>query len=136
VPRVIKINHIGLATAGIEEALRVFSDGLGIEVAGGEELPGDMTRVAFAPLGESRLEFLEPINSEGPVQKFLEKRGPGIHHICLEVEDLPGMLDRLRRLGVELIDEQPRPGAHGTMVAFIHPKSANGVLIELVETNM
>ncbi len=110
--------------------------GWGFEVAGGEDLPGDMTRVAFAPLGESRLEFLEPVNGEGPVQKFLEKRGPGIHHICFEVEDLPGMLDRLRRLGVELIDEQPRPGAHGTLVAFIHPKSANGVLIELVETNM
>jgi methylmalonyl-CoA epimerase len=134
VPRVIKINHIGLATAGIEEALRVFGDGLGIEVTGGEDLPGDMTRVVFAPLGESRLEFLEPINGEGPVQKFLEKRGPGIHHICLEVEDLPGMLDRLRLLGIELIDEQPRLGAHGTQVAFIHPKSANGVLIELVET--
>jgi methylmalonyl-CoA epimerase len=134
VPRVIKINHIGLATASIEDALRVFGDGLGIEAAGGEDIPGDMTRVTFAPLGESRLEFLEPINGEGPVQKFLEKRGPGIHHICLEVEDLPGILERLRSLGVELIDEQPRPGAHGTMVAFIHPKSANGVLIELVES--
>jgi methylmalonyl-CoA epimerase len=131
---VIKINHIGLATAGIEEALRVFGEGLGLEVTGEEDIPGDMTRVTFAPLGESRLEFLEPIDGEGPVQKFLEKRGPGIHHICLEVEDLPGMLDRLRSLGVELVDEQPRPGAHGTMVAFVHPKSANGVLVELVET--
>ena len=133
VPRVIRINHIGLATASIEDALRLFSDGLGIATAGGEDVQGDMTRVTFAPLGESRLEFLEPLDGEGPVQKFLEKRGPGIHHICLEVEDLPGMLDRLRALGIELVDEQPRPGAHGTSVAFIHPKSANGVLIELVE---
>jgi methylmalonyl-CoA epimerase len=123
-----------LATESIEEALRVFGDGLGLQVTGGEDIPADMTRVTFAPLGESRLEFLEPINGEGPVQKFLEKRGPGIHHICLEVEDLPGMLDRLRSLGVELVDEQPRPGAHGTLVAFVHPKSANGVLVELVET--
>jgi methylmalonyl-CoA epimerase len=129
----VKINHIGLATESIEEALRVFGKGLGLEVSGSEDVPGDMTRVTFAPLGESRLEFLEPLGEEGPVQKFLEKRGPGIHHICLEVEDLPGILERLRGQGVELIDQEPRPGAHGTMVAFVHPKAANGVLVELVE---
>ena len=112
----------------------MFGDGLGLEVSEGEDVPGDQTRVTFAPLGESRLEFLEPINGEGPVQKFLEKRGPGIHHICLEVEDLAGLLDRLRSQGVELIDEEPRPGAHGSLVAFVHPKSANGVLVELMET--
>jgi methylmalonyl-CoA epimerase len=134
VPRVIKINHIGLATSSIDEALRIFGDGLGLEVSASEDVPGDMTRVAFAPLGESRLEFIEPMDGEGPVQKFLEKRGPGIHHICLEVEDLPGLLDRLRSQGIELVDQEPRPGAHGTMVAFIHPKAANGVLVELVET--
>jgi methylmalonyl-CoA epimerase len=129
----VKINHIGLATESIEEALRVFGKGLGLEVSGSEDVPGDMTRVTFAPLGESRLEFLEPLGEEGPVQKFLEKRGPGIHHICLEVEDLPGILERLRGQGVDLIDQEPRPGAHGTMVAFVHPKAANGVLVELVE---
>jgi len=122
-----------LATASIEEALRIFGDGLGLEVSGGEDVPGDMTRVVFAPVGESRLEFLEPLEGEGPVQKFLEKRGPGIHHICLEVEDLPGLLDRLKSRGIDLVDQKPRPGAHGTIVAFIHPKAANGVLIELVE---
>jgi len=122
-----------LATASIEEALRIFGDGLGLEVLGGEDVPGDMTRVVFAPVGESRLEFLEPLEGEGPVQKFLEKRGPGIHHICLEVEDLPGLLDRLKSRGIDLVDQEPRPGAHGTMVAFVHPKAANGVLIELVE---
>ncbi|HST04513.1 MAG TPA: methylmalonyl-CoA epimerase [Chloroflexia bacterium] len=134
-PRVIRINHIGLATESISDALRVFGDGLGMEIAGGEVVPGDNVRVLFAPVGESRFEFLEPVGDEGPVHKFLEKRGPGIHHICLEVEDLRGMLDHLSALGVELIDSQPRPGAHGTMVAFVHPKSANGVLIELVETH-
>jgi len=133
-PRVIRINHIGLATEGIEEALRVFGEGLGLVVSEAEKVPGDRVRVAFAPVGESRFEFLEPLGDEGPVQKFLEKRGPGIHHICLEVEDLPGMLARMESLGVELIDREPRPGAHGTLVAFIHPKSANGVLVELVET--
>ncbi len=133
-PRVVRINHIGLATDGITGALTMFGDGLGLNLSEVHEVPGDRVRVTFAPVGESRFEFLEPVGDEGPLQKFLEKRGPGIHHICLEVEDLPGMLARLDALGVELIDREPRPGAHGTLVAFVHPKSANGVLVELVET--
>ncbi len=133
-PRVIRINHIGLATEGIENALQVFGEGLGLSMSNPDEVPGDRVRATFAPVGESRFEFLEPVGDEGPLQKFLEKRGPGIHHICLEVEDLPGMLARMEALGVELIDHEPRPGAHGTQVAFIHPKSANGVLVELVES--
>ena len=134
-PRIIRINHIGLATASMEEALRVFSDGLGLDLDDTEDVPGDHVRVSFFPVGESRFEFLEPLGAEGPVQKFIEKRGPGIHHICLEVEDLAGMLDRLREHNVELIDQEPRPGAHGTTVAFVHPKAANGVLVELVESS-
>jgi methylmalonyl-CoA epimerase len=135
VPRIVRINHIGLATDSIDEALRVFSDGLGLRMDDTEDVPGDAVRVTFAPLGESRFEFLEPIGEEGPVQKFIEKRGPGIHHICLEVEDLSGMLKQLRAHNVELIDQEPRPGAHGTTVAFVHPRAANGVLIELVESS-
>jgi methylmalonyl-CoA epimerase len=134
VPRIIRVNHIGLATASIDEALRVFSDGLGLQMDDTEVVPGDAVRVTFAPVGESRFEFLEPVGQEGPLHKFLDKRGPGIHHICLEVEDLRGMLERLGENNVELIDHEPRPGAHGTLVAFIHPRAANGVLIELVET--
>lgn len=134
-PRVIKINHIGLATADISESLSVFSGGMGLAVAGTDDVPGDAVRVTFLPVGESRLEVLEPVGDEGPLQKFLANRGPGIHHICLEVEDLPGMLARLREQGVELIDNEPRPGAHGTLVAFVHPKAANGVLVELVESS-
>ena len=134
-PRVIKVNHIGLATADIEHALRVFSDGLGLESSGDEYVPGDAVWVTFMPVGDSRFELLEGVGEEGPVQKFLAQRGPGIHHICLEVEDLPGMLTRLQSCGIELIDTEPRPGAHGTLVAFVHPKSANGVLIELVESS-
>jgi methylmalonyl-CoA/ethylmalonyl-CoA epimerase len=133
-PRVIRINHIGLATEGIDDALMVFGEGLGLSLSNPEDVPADRVRVTFAPVGEARFEFLEPVGDEGPVQKFLEKRGPGIHHICLEVEDLPGMLAQLDSLGVELIDREPRPGAHGTLVAFVHPKSATGVLVELVET--
>ena len=134
-PRIIRINHIGLATASIDEALRVFSDGFGLRAEDTEDVPGDYVRATFVPVGESRFEFLQPLDDEGPVQKFLDKRGPGIHHICLEVEDLPGMLDRLREHNVELIDQEPRAGAHGTLVAFVHPKSANGVLVELVESS-
>jgi methylmalonyl-CoA/ethylmalonyl-CoA epimerase len=119
----------------MEAALNVFRDGLGLEEAGGEEVAGDAVRVSFLPLGEARLELLEPVGAEGPVQKFLANRGPGVHHICLEVEDLAGMLQRLKQRGVELIDQEPRRGAHDTLVAFVHPKSANGVLVELVESS-
>ncbi len=134
-PRVIRVNHIGLAASDMAQALQVFSDGMGLPVAGDELVPGDAVRVTFLPVGESRIEFLEPVGEEGPVQKFIEKRGPGMHHICLEVEDLPGMLARLKERGVELIDQEPRPGAHGSLVAFVHPRSASGVLVELVESS-
>lgn len=134
-PRIVKINHIGLATQGIREALELFSEGLGLPVSGFEDVPGDGVRVAFLPLGESRLEMLEPLGESGPLHKFLEKRGEGIHHICIEVDDLPAILARLGERGVELIDSEPRLGAHGSSVAFIHPKGAHGVLIELVESS-
>lgn len=134
-PRIIKINHIGLAVESINEALGFYSGGMGMEVSGQEDVTSDAVNAAFLPLGESRLELLEPVGESGPLQKFLANRGPGIHHICLEVEDLPGILARLRERGVQLIDEEPRRGAHGSLVAFVHPKSANGVLIELVESS-
>jgi methylmalonyl-CoA epimerase len=133
-PRVLRINHIGLATDSLSQALAVFSDGLGLSVAGEADVPSDSVHVSFLPVGESRLEILEPLGEEGPVQKFLANRGPGIHHICLEVEDLAGLLEQLKRNGIELIDRAPRAGAHGTQVAFIHPKAASGVLVELVES--
>jgi methylmalonyl-CoA/ethylmalonyl-CoA epimerase len=119
----------------MDAALNIFRDGLGLDELGGEYVESDAVRVSFLPLGESRLELLEPVGEEGPVQKFLANRGPGVHHICLEVDDLRGMLLRLKERGVELIDQEPRRGAHGTLVAFVHPKSANGVLVELVEAS-
>ncbi len=133
-PRIIRINHIGLAVRSIEQALGVFSDGMGLSLSGQEFVSSDAVRVAFLPIGESRLELVEPVGESGPVHKFLASRGEGVHHICLEVEDLPGLLAQLRSNGVELIDNEPRPGAHGSMVAFIHPRSANGVLLELTES--
>jgi methylmalonyl-CoA mutase C-terminal domain/subunit len=134
-PRIIKINHIGLAVESITQALGIFSEGLGLQVDGMENVETDGVAVAFLPVGESRLELLQPLGHEGPVQKFLQNRGEGVHHVCLEVEDLPGLLAQLRQGGVELVDNEPRGGAHGSQVAFIHPRSVNGVLIELVESN-
>jgi len=134
-PRIIKIHPIGLAVESIEQALGAFADGLGLSVTGGEYVAADAVRVAFLPVGQSRFELLEPVGDIGPVQKFLANRVQVVHHICLEVEDLPGLLSQLKAAGVELIDSKPRPGAHGSLVAFIHPKSANGVLIDLVESS-
>lgn len=134
-PRIIRINHIGLAVTDLQGALTTYADGLGLPLSGHDEVASDAVNVVFLPIGESRLELLSPSGESGPVQKFLANRGEGIHHICLEVEDLAGMLAALREQGVELIDDEPRPGAHGTLVAFIHPKSAHGVLIELVESS-
>lgn len=132
--RILKLNHIGIATDATSSALDFFGAGLGLPDGGSEWDPQDQVKVRFLPVGESRIELLEPVGDEGPIQKFLQNRGPGIHHICLEVDDLPGMLAHLKQRGVRLIDSEPRPGAHGTLVAFIHPKSTSGVLIELVQT--
>jgi methylmalonyl-CoA epimerase len=130
---VTRISHLGIATADVNASLNFLAEGLGLQVGGSEVVESDAVRVSFIPVGESRLELLEPVGEEGPVQKYLAARGPGIHHICLEVDDLEGMLSQLREKGITLIDTQPRRGAHGTLVAFVHPKSANGILIELVQ---
>src|SRR5689334_12677488 len=130
-PRIIRINHIGLAAQ--DGAAAAFWQALGLPLAGSETVPGDRVTVSFLPVGESRIEVLEPVGEEGPVQKFLANRGEGMHHLCLEVEDLAGMLRQLAAAGVELVDPEPRPGAHGSQVAFLHPRATHGVLIELME---
>jgi methylmalonyl-CoA epimerase len=127
-----KIDHIGIVVHSIEEALQVYKGALGIELTDVEEVPEQAVRVAFLPVGESEIELVEPLTASSGVARFLEKRGEGVHHICLEVEDIEATLDHLADKGVRLIDEQPRQGAHGR-VAFLHPKSTHGVLIELIE---
>ncbi|MCS7287371.1 MAG: methylmalonyl-CoA epimerase [Anaerolineae bacterium] len=129
----MKIDHIAIAVHSLEEALRVYRDLLGLELKGVEQVPEQGVRIAFLPVGETRLELLEPLSTESPVAKFLEKRGEGIHHICFEVEDLEKTLQDLAGKGVKLIDEQPRIGAHGRKMAFVHPKSLHGVLLELYQ---
>ena len=131
----MKINHLGIATKGIEEALKFWEDALGLENVHTEVVEDQKVRVAMLPVGESRIELLEPISEDSPISKFLEKRGGGIHHIAVEVEDIEAALAKLKRTGARLIDEKPRIGAEGCLVAFVHPASANGVLLELVQEN-
>ncbi|HVE56532.1 MAG TPA: methylmalonyl-CoA epimerase [Pyrinomonadaceae bacterium] len=131
----MKINHLGIATKDISEALKFWVGALGLENVHTETVADQKVRVAMLPLGESRIELLEPTSEDSPITKFLEKRGGGIHHIAVEVEDIDAALAKLKREGARLIDEKPRIGAEGCLVAFVHPSSANGVLLELVQEN-
>lgn len=130
----MKINHLGIATKGIEEALKFWDDALGLENVHTEVVEDQKVRVAMLPIGESRVELLEPTSEDSPISKFLEKRGGGIHHIAVEVEDIVASLARLKEKGMRLIDESPRIGAEGCLVAFVHPAASGGVLLELVQT--
>ena len=129
----MKINHLGIATKDIDEALGFWSEALGLENVHTEVVEDQKVRVAMLPLGESRIELLEPTSNDSPISKFLEKRGGGIHHIAVEVADIGESLAKLKEKGMRLIDEKPRIGAEGCLVAFVHPSSANGVLLELVQ---
>jgi len=131
----MKINHLGIATKGIDEALKFWQDALGLENIHTEIVEDQKVRVAMLPIGESRIELLEPTSDDSPITKFLEKRGGGIHHIAVEVEDIRAALLKLKAQGARLIDESPRIGAEGCLVAFVHPSSANGVLLELVQSD-
>ena len=130
----MKINHLGIATKDIDEALKFWSDALGLENVHTEIVEDQKVRVAMLPIGDSRIELLEPTSEDSPISKFLEKRGPGIHHIAVEVDDIAASLAQLKSQGMRLIDENPRIGAEGCLVAFVHPSSTNGVLLELVQT--
>ena len=129
----MKINHLGIATRGIDEALKFWGNALGLENIHTETVEDQKVRVAMLPIGESRIELLEPTSEDSPISKFLEKRGGGIHHIAVEVEDIEAALAKLKAEGMRLIDEKPRVGAENCLVAFVHPSSANGVLLELVQ---
>ncbi len=126
-----KIDHIGVAVASLDETMPFYRDQLGMAVKGVEEVMEQKVRVAFLQIGESKIELLEPTSEESPVAKFLEKSGPGIHHIAYEVADIEAAIAKLQQDGVRMIDAVPRNGAHGTRIAFVHPKSSTGVLTEL-----
>lgn len=129
----MKVDHIGIATRKLDEALALWQDALGLEVDSTEEVIEQGVRVAMLAIGETHIELLEPLSPNSPVGKFLEKRGPGIHHIAVRVPDIRAALAQLKEKGTRLIDETPRLGAGGCLVAFVHPSSANGVLLELVQ---
>jgi len=127
-----KINHIGIAVNSIEDALKLYTDALGLKVEDIEIVEAQKVRTAIIPVGESKIELLESTDPEGVIAKYIEKRGEGLHHLALEVSDIQQALDTLREKGVQLIDETPRSGVKGTRIAFLHPKETK-VLIELVE---
>jgi methylmalonyl-CoA epimerase len=128
-----KVDHIGVVVKDIEEALRVYQQALGLTLAKIQERPDQAVTIAFLPTGESKIELVQPVTSDSGVAQFLQKRGEGIHHICLEVDDIEKALADLQEKGLQLMDEVPRTGPQGERFAFIHPKSAHGVLIELYE---
>jgi methylmalonyl-CoA/ethylmalonyl-CoA epimerase len=128
-----KISHIGIAVKSMEEALSVFQDGIGLKVDSTDEVETQKVRVAFLPVGETRFELLEPTADDSPIAKYLANKGEGIHHIALKVTNIEESLAQLKEKGVRLVNEEPVPGAHGTRIAFLHPKGTRGVMLELVE---
>jgi len=125
------LDHIGIAVKDVQSALAFYRDALGLEIEAPEEVASQHVRAYFVPVGGARLELLEATAPDSPIARHLEKRGPGLHHITLRVADIGAAVAQLRARGVRLIDEEPRPGAAGSLIAFIHPGSTGGVLIEL-----
>ena len=128
------IDHIGIAVKNLEEAAKLYTD-LGLTVEGTETVESQKVKVAFIPVGQSRVELLEPTAPDGPTAQFIEKKGEGIHHIALKVDNVEKALEELSAKGYQLIDKVPRPGAGGHRIAFLHPKSTKGVLLELSESH-
>ena len=126
------ISHIGIAVSNLEEGI-AFYEKLGLTLEAIEEVPSQKVKVAFFPCGDTRIEVLAPTDPESPIAKFIEKRGEGIHHIAIRVDDISAAMQSLKEKGIRLLSEEPRVGAGGALIAFVHPKTANGTLIELCE---
>jgi len=129
-----RIHHVAIAVESLDDGAATWGpDGIGLPEEGREDVASQKTRVAMFPVGESRVELIEPMEAGSAVRRHLDKRGPGIHHICFEVDDLAAEMKRLQAAGLRFTSDAPAPGAHGSLVAFLHPKSTGGVLIELNE---
>jgi len=128
-----KINHIGIAVQSLADAIPFYRDNLGMDFMGTEEVAEQKVTVAFFQIGEAKIELLEPTAADSPVAKFIEKNGPGIHHVAYEVADIEAAIAKLTADGARMIDSVPRNGAHGARIAFIHPKTSRGVLTELCQ---
>jgi methylmalonyl-CoA/ethylmalonyl-CoA epimerase len=133
VAKITKINHIAMLVNDLESPLNFWRDALGLELTQVKEVPGEQARIAFLPTGDSEIELVQPTTDDSGLARYLEKRGPGMHHICLEVDDIDGMLAQLKEKGIQLINQEARVGSDGRRYAFIHPKSASGVMVELYE---
>ncbi len=127
------LNHVGIAVHSIDEQRAFYEDVLGLEFEGFEDVPSQKVRVAFFRAGDVRIELLEPTETDSSVAKFLEKRGEGLHHLAYTVDNIQARIAELKESGLQMIDEQPRQGSHQMQIAFVHPKSSNGVLTELCE---
>ena len=130
---IVALDHIAVSVPDLNEAIKRFAEDFGLNFTGTEAVESAKTMTAFFPIEGTQIELIHPLNGEGPVQKSLEKRGPGLHHICFRTDDIHADMARLQEKGYRFLSETPTPGAHGTMVAFIHPRSTGGVLIELAE---
>ena len=128
------LDHVGIAVKDLSAALAFYRDALGLEIEAPEEVASQRVRAHFVPVGESKLELLEATAPDSPIAKYVDTRGPGLHHITLRVDDIHAALAQLKARGARLIDEQPRPGAEGALVAFVHPAAAHGVLVELKQS--
>jgi methylmalonyl-CoA/ethylmalonyl-CoA epimerase len=131
--QIIRIDHVAILVDDLEKTLAFWRDGLGIDVSHFEDVPAEKSQVAFLPVGSSEVELVKPTTDDSGLARYLEKRGPGMHHLCLEVDDIDGMLAQLKQKGIPLINETPVIGSGGKRYAFIHPKGANGVMVELYE---
>lgn len=131
--KILKIDHLGLAVSDIDENIKFWADTLGLEFGGVQTVEDQHVKTAHFKVGESKIELLESTSESGPVSKFLDKKGPGVHHIALHVENLVQALDELKQKKIKLIDSTPRKGADGNLIAFIHPEATPGVLVELCE---
>jgi len=132
-PEIKRIHHLALLVADLEAAIRLWQDTLGVTPSRVSDIPDEAARIAFLPLDGSEIELVQPATSDSGLSRYLEKHGPGMHHVCLEVDDLQAMLIQLKAKGVQLINEQPKIMADGKLYAFIHPRSTQGVLIELYQ---
>lgn len=126
-----RLDHIAIAVPDLHAAIRRFAEDLEIPLSGTEDVPTESTSTAFFPIEGTRIELVHPMDGKGPIAGFLEKRGPGLHHVCFETDDIEADVSRLRAKGYQFLSDAPKPGAHGCRVIFIHPKSCGGVLIEL-----
>jgi len=127
------IHHIAIAVRDLDAALDFYRDALGLEMTERRQVPEEGVEIAFLPTGDGEIELLQPLDEDGGVARFLEKRGEGLHHVCLAVDDVEAAMERLQAAGAQLLSDEPRVGAHGIRYVFVHPKSTHGVLVELYE---